>query len=134
MKRLIFALSAVALFLSSCSKTLQTSVQKSDTKWVLTRWAKHVLPTKAVATLNITNGNKIGGKSFCNTYGGNVTINGNALKIGHIMATKMYCNDVGEAENKFLFDLQHVNAGTISGGRLRLMKEGEVIMVFSKAE
>lgn len=37
--------------------------------------------------------NKISGKTNCNTYGGNYTIINNQIKIGPLMATKMYCEE-----------------------------------------
>lgn len=131
MKGLFFILLAAILFCCSCSKTLQMATQKADTKWVLVKWKDNVLPINHKATLNLT-GNKMGGKSFCNTYGGSVTINGNALKFSPIISTKMHCQEVAHAESKFIGDLQQLDAGTISGGRLRLMKAGEVMMVFAK--
>ena len=133
MKKLILAL-LIAFSLQACNSNLQMATTKADTKWVLTEWPGKTLPTTAKATLNITSGNKITGKSFCNGFGGNAVINGNAVKFSELIGTKMYCQEVGEAENKYLADLQNVDAGTISGGKLRLMKNGSLVMVFSKAE
>lgn len=131
MKNIIFALILIAL--SSCSKDLDTAL-KTNSKWVLAEWPGKTIPANATATLNLNNGTKIGGKSFCNTYGGNATINGNALQFSQIFGTKMYCSDVAEAETKFIDDLQAVNSGNIDGNKLTLMKDGVVMMVFRKAD
>lgn len=130
MKNICFAL-VLVIGLIACSKDLDMAV-KTNSKWVLSEWPGKTIPANAQATLNISDGNKIGGKSFCNTYGGNASFNGNALQFSQIFGTKMYCNEVADAEVKFIADLEAVNAGKVDGGKLTLMKDGLVLMVFSK--
>lgn len=132
MKRIIIAL-FVVFALQACTKNL-SSVKQKDTKWELTRWPNKTLPTSAKATLNISGGNKIGGKSFCNTYGGNAVINGNAIQFSKIFGTKMYCEAVGKEENQYYADLEKVTAGKVSGNRLFLYQNETLLMVFKKAE
>lgn len=130
MKRIIIAL-FVFMTLQSCTKDLST-IKQGDTKWELTRWPGKTLPTAAKATLNVSEGSKIGGKSFCNSYGGNAVINGNAIQFSKIFGTKMYCEAVGDAENKYYADLEKVTAGNISGNRLYLYQNETLLMVFTK--
>ncbi|WP_199118577.1 META domain-containing protein [Pedobacter sp. ASV28] len=132
MKRLTIAL-LVVFALQACTKDLKLITQK-DTKWELTEWPGKTLPTAAKATLNITGGNKIGGKSFCNTYGGSAVINGNAIQFSRIFGTKMYCEAVGDAENKYYADLEKVTGGKISGNKLYLYKDETLLLVFAKTE
>ena len=132
MKKLILAL-FVVFVLQACTKDLNL-VKQTDTKWELARWPGKTLPTAAKATLNISGGNKIGGKSFCNTYGGNAVINGYAIQFSKIFGTKMYCEAVGDAENKYYADLEKVTAGKISSNRLYLYQNETLLMVFAKAE
>ncbi len=132
MKNVFFML-ALIIGLSSCSKDLDMAF-KTNSKWVLSEWPGKTIPPIAQATLNINDGNKIGGKSFCNTYGGSATFNGNALQFSQIFGTKMYCTEVADAETKFLDDLQAVNAGNVDGSKLTLMKDGVVLMVFKKVD
>ncbi|MES2417444.1 MAG: META domain-containing protein [Bacteroidota bacterium] len=132
MKNLFFILS-LFIGLTACTPNLN-SLKRTPTKWVLTEWPGKTLPGKAQATLNITEGHKIGGKSFCNVYGGNAVFNGNALKFSQFFGTKMYCEGSAEAENKFIADLEAVNAGRLSGDKLLLLKDEQVVMVFSKTE
>jgi heat shock protein HslJ len=132
MKNLFFAF-VIILGLSSCAKELAMET-KQNSKWVLTEWPGKMIPTSAQATLNISDGNKIGGKAFCNTYGGNASFNGNSIQFSQIFSTKMFCNELAEAETNFTADLQSINSGKVSGGKLSLMKDGQVLMVFSKAE
>ena len=132
MKNIFYAF-LVIVGLSSCTKELDTAA-KSNSKWVLVAWPGKALPTTAQATLNISEGNRIGGKAFCNTYGGNASFNGNSIQFSQFFSTKMYCNELSEAEAKFTADLESVNAGKVSGGKLSLMKDGQVLMVFSRAQ
>ncbi len=118
--RNIFLALMLVVGLASCSKDLDMAV-KTNSKWVLTEWPGKTLPSTAQATLNINDGNKIGGKSFCNTYGGTATFNGNALQFSQIFGTKMFCNEVADADAKYIDDLQSVNSGNVEWGKLRLM-------------
>lgn len=131
--RNIFLALMLVVGLASCTKDLDMAV-KTNSKWVLTEWPGKTIPSTAQATLNISDGNKIGGKSFCNTYGGTATFNGNALQFSQIFGTKMYCTEVADAETKYTADLQAVNSGKVEGGKLSLMKDGVVLLIFSKAE
>jgi len=132
MKKIIIAL-FVVFALQACTKDLKLITEK-DTKWELSEWPGKTLPTAAKATLNISGGNKIGGKSFCNSYGGSAVINGNAIQFSKIFGTKMYCEAVGDAENKYYADLEKVTAGKVSGGKLYLYKDETLLLVFSRTE
>jgi heat shock protein HslJ len=132
MKNIFLALIFI-IGLSSCTKELDTAT-KTNSKWVLTEWPGKTIPTTAQATLNINEGNKIGGKAFCNTYGGIASFNGNSVQFSQIFSTKMFCSEVAEAEAKFTADLQSVTSGKVSGGKLSLMKDGQILMIFTKAE
>lgn len=132
MKKIIIAL-FVVFALQACTKDLKLITEK-DTKWELSEWSGKTLPTTAKATLNISGGNKIGGKSFCNSYGGSAVINGNAIQFSKIFGTKMYCEAVGDAENKYYADLEKVTAGKVSGGKLYLYKDETLLLVFSRTE
>lgn len=130
MKKLIMILFALVA-MQACTKDLRL-IKQHDTKWELSDWPGKTLPTTAKATLNITDGNKIGGKSFCNTYGGSAVINGNAIRFSKIFSTKMYCEAVGDAENKYHADLEKVTAGKVSGNKLYLYQNETLLMVFEK--
>lgn len=132
MKKIMIAL-LVVFALQACTKDLKLITEK-DTKWELSEWPGKTLPTAAKATLNISGSNKIGGKSFCNSYGGSAVINGNAIQFSKIFGTKMYCEAVGDAENKYYADLEKVTAGKVSGNKLYLYKDETLLLVFSKTE
>jgi len=133
MKRnLCFACSLFLLMvLASCSKDLNSKI-KTDSKWVLSAWPGHTLPANGQATLNISESSRIGGKSFCNSYGGSAVFNGNALQFSQVFGTKMYCEEFAAAETQYLNDLQAVNAGSLSGNKLSLMKDEKVLLIFTR--
>ena len=108
----ILLLAFVLLSLQACTKDLKMATQ-NDTKWILSRWPGQTLPNTAKATLNISEGNRVGGKAFCNTYGGSVVVNGNAIQFSKMFGTKMYCEGISEAEAKYLADLEKITAGKV---------------------
>lgn len=130
MRNLIIALFAVFI-LQSCTKELGTVAIK-DTKWELSDWPGKTLPTSAKSTLNITGGNKVGGKSFCNSYGGSVVINGNAVKFSNLFSTKMYCAETGNLEQLYFADLEKARAGKVVGNKLYFYNDGVLLMKFTK--
>ena len=132
MRNLIVALFAV-FTLQACTTDL-TSVANKDSKWELTEFPGKTLPADSKATLNITGGNKINGKSFCNSYGGNAVINGSAIQFSNTFATKMYCAEVGNLENDYLAAINKVNAGKISGNKLNLYNNGVLLLVYTKVQ
>lgn len=110
------------------------STNVAGTKWTLTEWPGQTLPAKEKATLNFGADQQIGGKSFCNTFGGRSTINGNQIKIEEIFGTMMFCENVAKAENAYTDGLKAINTFRIVEGKLQLLKDGQVMMVFSKTE
>lgn len=132
MKRIILGL-FLAFTLQSCSDKL-TINNLTNTKWVLSEWPGKTLPTVAQATLNFDTEGRIGGKSFCNGYGGNTTFENGHLKFSQIFGTKMYCEEVGQAETKYTEDLGLVNTAKIVDGKLQLLKDSQIVMIFNKAE
>ncbi|MBR8538024.1 META domain-containing protein [Carboxylicivirga sediminis] len=149
MKKLFVALMAVAA-LVSCKSTQGTSQEKASNKqniselfveanqWELISFngqaAKEAGFTLKTPTLVINMAeNKAGGNSGCNSFGGEVVIEGNTLTIDKVFSTKMYCDGVPEIE--FFQMLQQTLNYTIKGEVLQLEKDGQIIMEFKlKAE
>ncbi len=130
MKKLILGL--VLLFsMQACSEKLDIS-SVANTKWILSEWPGKTMPTSAQATLSFDIDGKIGGKSFCNSYGGNTVIDKGSIKFEQLFSTKMFCSEFSQAENDFQSDLQTINSAKVSDTQLRLLKDGEVVMVFGR--
>ena len=123
---LIFALQA-------CSEKIAADSIK-NTKWLLSEWPGQTLPIGKEGSLSLDAENKISGKSFCNGFGGNAVINGSAIKFEQIFGTMMFCEEVGQAEKNYLDGLRAVNSYNLSGGKLQLLIDGKVAMIFKKAE
>jgi len=71
---------------------------------------------------------RVGGNSGCNSYGGEVIIEGNTMHLNRIMSTKMYCVDVPEHE--FFQMLRQPLQFEIKDDVLSLEQEGVVILEF----
>jgi heat shock protein HslJ len=133
MKR-IFLGFILLIVLQACSEKLgMTTIANS--KWVLSEWPGQTMPnTTKKATLNFDAENKVSGKSFCNGFGGMATIDGDKIKFGELIGTMMYCEDVGQAEKNYTDGLKSINSFKIVNGKLRLLKDGQLAMVFTKTE
>jgi heat shock protein HslJ len=133
MKKVLLGL-VLVLFLQACAEKIGIDSMK-DTKWVLTEWPGETMPnTTKQATLNFGANNSVGGKSFCNGFGGSVTMDGNSIKFSELMGTMMFCEDVGQAESKYTEGLRTTNAFKIVDGKLQLFNGDKLLMVFSKAD
>lgn len=72
----------------------------------------------AVGTLDFEDG-RVGGKSFCNSFGGTYEIDGDALILGELMQTLMACEDM-TLETAYTAALNEVATYRIDGGTLIL--------------
>jgi heat shock protein HslJ len=129
MKKLLIAL-VVIVALQSCTEEMEPSTVK-ETKWELKSMTGSTLPSSAKATLNFTNQSAFGGKSFCNSYGGKFTLSGNSIQFSEIFGTKMYCGEVANAESEFLKNLELVDELKLVDGKLKLLKKGRVMLIFT---
>jgi putative lipoprotein len=85
----------------------------------------------AVPTLEFGDEGTVSGNASCNTFSGEVTIEGSELSFGPLATTRMACADPDAAaqETAFLLALESVESYTIdSEGRLVL--EGDVPLTF----
>lgn len=133
MKR-IFLVLIVALALQSCSEKIGKDAV-ANTNWVLTEWPGETMPnTTKKATLSFGDADQVSGKSFCNGFGGTAKIEGSTIKFSELMGTMMFCEDVGQAEGKYTAGLKNTDSFKVVGGKLQLLQNGKLLMVFSKAE
>ena len=133
MKKLVLGF-IIAMTLHACSEKLNIG-NVDNTKWILTEWPGQTMPnTTKKATLAFAADNKVSGKSFCNGFGGTATINGDTIKFNELIGTMMYCEDVGQAEGKYTEGLRNANSFKVVNGKLQLLQDGKLLMVFSKEE
>jgi len=148
MKKLFVAIVAISIF-ASCKSTQSVtekniSEQKKvvvseqfieSNKWELVSFQDqkpeevgftHKTPTLVI---NLAE-NKIGGNSGCNSFGGEVIIEGNTIRFDKIFSTKMYCD--GVPEHEFFQLLQQPLQYKIEEDVLKLLKDGSDILEFKK--
>lgn len=75
---------------------------------------------KMNVTLNIEDG-RLGGRSGCNVYGGDLSFEDEKLKIGGLISTMMACDEmVMQFERSYTQTLQNATEFTVSGDELVL--------------
>ena len=72
--------------------------------------------------------NSIGGNGGCNTFGGQMTMNGTKIKFSQVFSTKMFCAQGSEIESKFLGNLEKITEYSIIENHLSL-KSGDVVLL-----
>lgn len=103
--------------------------------WTLSSMANEdiaTLFTDKVATMEIAQDGKVSGNAGCNTYRTSYTLEGDVLTFGPAMSTKMACPSL-DGETKFLNHLSTPLQATISGSKLTLLKDGNMVLEFTKA-
>jgi len=130
MKNLIICGILICLF-SSCLEKIDPHAL-TNTKWELTELPGITLPGTSKASLNFAEGLKFGGKSFCNSYGGQAELVDNKITLKNVFGTKMFCQDTDEAERAYLNALGQTNHGKMVDGKLHLLNGEKTLLVFTK--
>ena len=99
-----------------------------DGAWILTNSLVDGAPLALLddypVTMNIEDGD-IGGRAACNSYGGEVTIDGSQFGVGAVFQTEMGCEPAPMAlEFEFLSALQRVDTWTRDGDVTELTGDG----------
>ena len=105
----------------------------ANTKWELTELPGLKLPSTTKATLNFGDSLKVSGKSFCNSYGGKVEIIDRKIKLQDLISTRMFCQETDPAERAYVQAINQVNEAKITEGKLTLLNDEKVLLVFKKA-
>ena len=89
---------------------------------------KTVGETKAYITFNISEG-KVYGNDGCNTFSGNMILNGSNISFSDFVSTKMACDD--DRLDMAIYDnLKKVNNFKISNGNLKLYKDSAPLIEY----
>lgn len=135
MKKTIILLTLFTLMLSACAGG--TSADLSG-EWKLVSYGDAANPTPALpdvdTSLSFGEDDKFGGTVGCNSFGADVTREGDMLKFGTTVATMMFCEASMDQETAVLGVL---NEGTfslsLSGERLTLTSEdGASVIVLER--
>ena len=123
MKKIVLTSIALCLLICGCNQTKKVVTDTppallSGVFTVLTINEQKISPP-AVLQFNKAD-KKIWGNAGCNDFSGKYTQDGNALNIGQLASTKMYCD--GAMKNEFAIQrvLKNVGSFDISNGTLTL--------------
>ena len=114
-------LAALAVMLiTSCS-----SVQRLDgTRWLTEYIDGNGVIDNAQTTLEFTEPGRAAGRAGCNRYSAPIEVDGNALRFGDAIATKMACVEaLMDQENRFLAALRGVRSYRVQDQKLQLLDE-----------
>ncbi|MCX2431278.1 MULTISPECIES: META domain-containing protein [unclassified Pedobacter] len=106
----------------------------AHTKWELTELPGLTLPANAKATLNFGDSLKVSGKSFCNSYGGKIEKADRRIKLQDVISTRMFCQETDAAERAYVQAINQVNQAKVTDGKLTLLNDEKVLLVFKKAD
>jgi heat shock protein HslJ len=116
----------VALVLSGCATAPVTTF---DDDWFVTfgsdAQGEWIEGEEGAVRVTIDDGHISG--QICNSWGGDISINGSRLTIESLMSTEMYCTEpegIMDRETRFLADLALVTTIELIDGRLRLSGNG----------
>lgn len=94
--------------------------------------AASVFSAGVVPTIEFnTQENRLGGNGGCNRYNASYTLQGNSIKVGPVMSTRMACQDL-KGETQFTDALTDTDKISLAGNQLTFEKEGKAILTFSK--
>lgn len=105
----------------------------AGTDWILTSISGQDVPAGVTADAIFAEDFTVGGNAGCNDFSGPYTVDGDAIVIGPLAATRKFCEqDVMDVENAFLNGLEQVSTMAISGQTLTLSSsDGSVQLVLT---
>lgn len=122
-----------AILLSGCaSLLLGSSPPPQDTlydrEWTVVSVGGVVSTTGRDATLRFTSDGRISGRSFCNRFTGRYSVDGRALAVGQLAATRMGCiPEVMTEEQQLLDALSAATRWQVSDDMLTLSGGGREV-------
>ena len=130
------SIALVALFaLAGCAITSRdATIELPGTSWVLVELDGTAPVGETPPTIAFDDQGSVSGTGGCNTFNGEVTIDGSDLTFGPLATTQMFCGEDGVAdqEQAFLVAVQEATSYTIDNEG-RLVLEGEAPLVFEVA-
>jgi heat shock protein HslJ len=121
----VVLLAAAALACQQLARTAASAPFRQavgDSDWELIELADQPAPTGAGgrrATIRFgPDTSRAGGFAGCNRYGGSYTVDGDALRFGALMMTKMACDQGMDLERRLAEALEATQRYELTGGRL----------------
>jgi heat shock protein HslJ len=132
--RLFGVVGAAGLVLAACSG--DDAAGLTDSPWQASQYVDAsggLVDAVEGTTLSATfDGEQVAGSAGCNNYFGGYTTDGDAISIGPLASTQMFCEGAMDQEIAFLTAMQTADSYGISGDTLEL-KQGDTTMVVYEA-
>jgi heat shock protein HslJ len=132
---------AIGMVLAACGGQSTPSNPLAGTRWQLKDYASPSNPTgmttalaAAIPTLEFDQDGALNGFGGCNSFNGNYTVLDEALTVGPLATTRMYCGEEGimNQEQEFLAQLQGAAKFRIDGEQLHLLNgAGTLLALFN---
>jgi putative lipoprotein len=126
MKRSIALLAAISLLAGCAITSRDATMDLPGTSWVLVDLDGTAPVGETAPTIAFDDQGSVTGTGGCNTFNGDVTIDGSDLSFGPLASTQMACEeDISNQEAAFFTALQDVTSYTVDNdGRLVLQDGG----------
>ena len=125
MKKNLVFLFLMSIFLAACAGTNSASLK--DTSWALVSYGAIDNPTPALpdveTTITFNSDGNLNGNVGCNSFFGGYKLSGDALEVGPVGATEMYCENTMDQEMAVLMFLN---------GTLPFERDGNTLTIFSE--
>jgi heat shock protein HslJ len=115
----------------------QTNNELAGTSWILQEYGseselKTVLESSPVTLVIDTQGQQVSGSGSCNSYSGNLSVEGSSFSVGMPVSTEMACaEDIMGQEQAFFEALSSVTTFELSEGQLVLSGGGQRLIFVS---
>jgi heat shock protein HslJ len=137
MKRLIAPLVVVVMVLAACDITSRdATIDLPGTSWVLVELDGAAPVGETPPTIAFDDQGGVTGTGGCNTFNGEVTIDGSDLTFSPPAATQMFCPEdgVSDQEQAFLVALEDVTSFTIDDEGRLVLEDGSTLTFEVAAE
>jgi len=126
MKRSIALLAAIVILAGCAITSRDATMDLPGTSWVLVDLDGTAPVGETAPTIAFDDQGSVTGTGGCNTFNGDVTIDGSDLSFGPLASTQMACEeDISNQEAAFFTALQDVTSYTVDNdGRLVLQDGG----------
>lgn len=137
MQKVLLLVSLVAIMTSCAQKSIPQKDGIAHSSLTNTRWKLTALTSLSAGLpkldkdvyLQLDTG-RIKGYAGCNNYFGGYTLQGDGLGFTGIGSTKMHCSETMGVENKLFQALTNTTRYRITGTKLELLKDQELLAVF----
>jgi heat shock protein HslJ len=134
--RLVAVIGGVGLVLAACSGG-DEAAGLTDSPWRASQYVDAsgglVDPIQDTILSATFDGEQVTGSAGCNNYFGGYTTDGDAISIGPLASTQMFCEGAMDQEIAFLTAMQTADSYEISGNTLELKQGNTSVVIYEAA-